>query len=95
MPALGCAAVLLLGAAGCSLISVKSPERPLSVRDLNARILTRELSSQFVAAVARCAGDNFFKRVACEQAVGQQYCEGFWGKVPQCPSGPPNKDRGQ
>jgi hypothetical protein len=56
MPVLGCATVLL-GAAGCSLVSVKSPERPLSVRDLNARILTRELSSQFVAAVARCAGD--------------------------------------
>lgn len=55
MPILGCAAVLL--GAGCSLISVKSPERPLSVRDLNARILTRELSSQFVAAVARCAED--------------------------------------
>ena len=50
---------------------------------------------QMREAMARCAGDNFFKRVACEQAVGQQYCEGFWGKVPQCPSGPPNKDRGQ
>ena len=50
---------------------------------------------QMREAMARCAGDNFFKRVACEQGVGQQYCEGFWGKVPQCPSGPPNKDRGQ
>jgi hypothetical protein len=40
-------------------------------------------------AMARCAGDTFFKRVACEQGVGQQYCEGYWGKVPQCPSGPP------
>jgi hypothetical protein len=34
---------------------VKTPERPLSARDLNARILTRELSSQFVAAVERGA----------------------------------------
>jgi hypothetical protein len=49
---------------------------------------------QMREAMARCAGDNFFKRVACEQGVGQQYCEGFWGKVPQCPSGPP-KERGQ
>jgi len=49
---------------------------------------------QMREAMARCAGDNFFKRVACEQAVGLQYCEGFWGKVPQCPSGPA-KDRGQ
>ena len=44
---------------------------------------------QMREAMARCAGDNFFKRVACEQGVGQQYCEGYWGKVPQCPSGPP------
>ncbi|MGH8275530.1 MAG: hypothetical protein ACRETH_02430, partial [Steroidobacteraceae bacterium] len=52
----GCA-VVLMALAGCSLISLKSPERPLSPRDLNARILTRELSAQFVAAVARCAQD--------------------------------------
>jgi hypothetical protein len=50
---------------------------------------------QMREAMTRCAGDNFFKRVACEQGVGQQFCEGFWGKVPQCPSGPPVKDRGQ
>lgn len=56
------ARVLLCGAlslalASCSLVSLKSPERPLSPRDLNARILTRELSAQFVTAVNRCA-DN-------------------------------------
>lgn len=55
-PVLGCALVLA-GLAGCSLISLKSPERPLSTRDLNARILTRELSAQFIAAVGRCAED--------------------------------------
>ncbi len=43
--------------ASCSLISLKSPERPLSPRDLNARILTRELSAQFVTSVSRCADD--------------------------------------
>ena len=50
---------------------------------------------QMREAMARCAGDNFFKRVACEQGVGQQYCEGFWGKVPQCPGAIVNPDRGQ
>jgi hypothetical protein len=49
-----CAAVLL-AVGGCSLLSFKSPERPLSTRDLNARILTRELSAEFVSAVMRCA----------------------------------------
>ena len=53
---LACGA-LSLALTSCSLISLKSPERPLSPRDLNARILTRELSGQFVTAVDRCADD--------------------------------------
>lgn len=53
---LGCT-VVLAGAAGCSLVSLKSPERPLSAQDLDSRILTREMSAQFVAAVARTADD--------------------------------------
>jgi hypothetical protein len=47
----------LLAVAGCSLLSFKSPERPLSTRDLNARILTRELSAEFVTAVIRGADE--------------------------------------
>jgi hypothetical protein len=48
------AALLLLAAlAGCSLISIKSPERPLSARDMNARILSRELTTHFIAANGR------------------------------------------
>jgi hypothetical protein len=50
------AAVALLAAtASCSLISLKSPEKPLSTRDLNARILTREYSARFIAAVGQSA----------------------------------------
>jgi len=51
------AAAVLLCVAGCSLISLKSPERPLSSRDLNARILTREFSYRFIGVVAQCADD--------------------------------------
>src|SRR5207248_8765755 len=54
---LGAAAALLLCVAGCSLISLKTPERPLSSRDLNARILAREFSYHFIAVVAQCADD--------------------------------------
>jgi hypothetical protein len=52
-------ACLLLGLnlAGCSLLSIKSPERPLAPRELNARILTRELASQFMAGVGRVGED--------------------------------------
>lgn len=48
---------MLLGLSGCSLISLKSPERPLSARDLNARILTRQFSADFITAVEQCADD--------------------------------------
>lgn len=41
----------------CSLLTIKTPEHPLSTPELNARILTRELSAQFVAAVGSCATD--------------------------------------
>lgn len=48
-------AVLLACIASCSLISVKSPEKPLSARDLNARLLTHEYSAHFIAAVEQTA----------------------------------------
>jgi hypothetical protein len=51
------ALTLLVCTSGCSLVSLKSPERPLSTRDLNARILTRQFSVDFIAAVEQCA-DN-------------------------------------
>jgi hypothetical protein len=50
-------AALLAGLGGCSLVTLKSPERPLSTRDLNARILTREYSTHFIAAVEKSAGE--------------------------------------
>jgi hypothetical protein len=46
---------LVAALAGCSLISIKSPEKPLSTRDLNARILTHEYSTSFNSAVAQTA----------------------------------------
>ena len=49
--------LLLVALTGCSLISFKSPERPLSDRDMNTRILTRELTTHFLEASARSA-DN-------------------------------------
>lgn len=53
---LACMAVwLCLG--GCSLISLKSPEKPLSDRDLNTRILTREFSYHFIGSVGQRADE--------------------------------------
>jgi hypothetical protein len=50
-------ALLLLLAClqACSLLSIKSPEKPLPQRDLNARMLTRDYAARFSDAVARAA----------------------------------------
>lgn len=53
---LACLAIVLC-ATGCSLISLKSPERPLSDRDMNTRILTREFSYHFINAVQQRADE--------------------------------------
>jgi hypothetical protein len=49
---------LLASLAGCSLVSFKSPERPLSERDMNARILTRELTTHFIETTARSTDNS-------------------------------------
>jgi hypothetical protein len=48
---------LVLCVEGCSLVSLKSPERPLSTRDLNTRMLTREFSYHFISAVEQRADE--------------------------------------
>jgi hypothetical protein len=55
LPRAAACALLLAGLAGCSLITLKSPEKPLSARDLNARLLTHEYSAHFIAAVEQTA----------------------------------------
>jgi len=39
------------------------------------------------AAIQSCAGKGFLDGVLCEQKVRLNYCEGWWGQVPQCPGG--------
>jgi hypothetical protein len=36
------------------------------------------------AAIARCPRADFLAAVLCEQRVRLQYCEGYWGDVPEC-----------
>lgn len=37
--------------------------------------------------LARCDHGSVFERVLCDQRVRIAYCEGRWGRVPECPSG--------
>ncbi|MBS0380566.1 MAG: hypothetical protein JSS29_18960 [Proteobacteria bacterium] len=47
----------LLALTGCSLLSIKSPERPLTPRELNTRIVTRLFVAEFNADLEQCADD--------------------------------------
>src|ERR1700761_7295513 len=48
---------LLVNLAACSLVTLKSPEKPLSARDLNTRILTHEFAARFIFAVEQAADE--------------------------------------
>jgi hypothetical protein len=42
---------------------------------------------QMRLAYEACNKESLFDRLACNSRVGQQYCKGYWGTVPQCPAG--------
>jgi hypothetical protein len=48
----------------------------------------------FADDLQKCRKEDFLSRFVCEQRTRARYCEGYWGKVPQCPSTPPT-DHGQ
>ncbi len=43
----------------------------------------------------QCQRESFLSRVVCDQRVRLRFCDGYWGKVAQCPGGVVNPDRGQ
>jgi hypothetical protein len=50
-------AAMMTSVSSCSLVSLKSPEKPLSTRDLNARILTHEFSARFIGAIEQTSDE--------------------------------------
>jgi hypothetical protein len=36
------------------------------------------------AAVSRCSREGFIAGIVCSERARMQYCEGYWGAVPQC-----------
>lgn len=43
--------------------------------------------------LARCDSEGVFNGIICGQRVRIQYCEGYWGKVAQCPGAAANYER--
>jgi hypothetical protein len=56
-------AALMAGLAGCSLFSLRLPDKPLPQRELNARMLTREFATTFAVRV-EIAADGIAARSA-------------------------------
>ncbi|HEX8740598.1 MAG TPA: hypothetical protein VF925_10690 [Casimicrobiaceae bacterium] len=42
--------------------------------------------------LSRCTREDFINRVICDQRVRIRYCDGYWGKVAQCPVSPSTQD---
>ena len=70
-----------------------TPERPAAVAAApKAPVVDRW--SQMSDELSRCTREDFISRVVCDQRVRFRYCNGYWGKVAQCP-GNPAPERGQ
>jgi hypothetical protein len=44
-------------------------------------------------SIALCDREGLFTGIICGQKARIQYCEGYWGKVPQCPGPTANPER--
>jgi hypothetical protein len=42
------------------------------------------------SALSQCAREGGFSGFICDQKVRLDSCEGYWGRVPQCPLPPEN-----
>jgi hypothetical protein len=70
-----------------------APERPQAVAAA-PKAPAVDRWSQMNDELSRCTREDFIARVVCDQRVRFRYCNGYWGKTPQCP-GNPAPERGQ
>ena len=56
---------------------------------------TQDRWAQMSEELRRCQSESFLARVVCDQRVRLRFCDGYWGKVAQCPGNVVNPDRGQ
>jgi hypothetical protein len=69
------------------VIAVAPPPQPPVVREVPRPDRWQLMSD----AIARCPRSDIAGRFFCEQRLRAQYCEGYWGTVPQCASIPSNE----
>jgi len=71
-----------------------APKAAVAAAATAPAVVQRDYWEQYAEAVALCKREDFFKRIGCELRTRNQYCQGYWGQVPQCPEATP-RDRGQ
>jgi outer membrane biosynthesis protein TonB len=74
--------------------AAKTPAKTTTVAAAPAAAAQPDHWQMYADALGRCAREDFFKRLGCELRTRNQYCQGHWGQVPQCPEATP-RDRGQ
>lgn len=78
-------------------ITPKVAQAPTPVHRAAAPTATRAVDrwQRLDDELSRCTREDFISRVICGQRVRFRYCDGYWGKVPQCPGNTNTPDRGQ
>lgn len=67
---------------------------PTHVAAQSATARPRDRWTRMDDELSRCTREDFIARVVCGQRVRFRYCDGYWGKVSQCP-GSPAPEHGQ
>lgn len=52
-----------------------------------AQVASAERFAQMRDEMARCSTTSLIPRIQCEQRIRARYCDGYWGSVPECPTG--------
>ncbi|MEO8484757.1 MAG: hypothetical protein ABI585_00325 [Betaproteobacteria bacterium] len=53
-----------------------------------AQVATAERFGMMRDEIARCSTASVIPRIQCERRIRARYCDGYWGSVPDCPTGP-------
>ena len=64
-----------------------APVAPAAPAAPPAQVASADVWTQMRDEMARCSSSSVIPRIQCERRIRARYCEGYWGTVPDCPSG--------
>jgi hypothetical protein len=66
---------------------VVAPAAPAAAPAPPAQVASADRWSQMRDEMGRCSSSSVIPRIQCERRIRASYCEGYWGSVPDCPTG--------